>query len=186
MQKSYETERLYLNVLDKSYVKSVLNYWVKNKIFLENWIPTKDSSFYNIETQKKNLERDLIKINNLECLILWIFKKTDKDFENPIGLVAFSNIIRGSLCTCTLGYLLDKDEEGKRFMSEALKKGIEIIFSEYKLHRIEANVMPHNRPSLKVLEKLGFINEGLFKKYQKINGEWQDHIHLSLTNEEIE
>lgn len=71
-------------------------------------------------------------------------------------------------------------------MTEVLKKGIEIMFDKYGLHRIEATVMPKNRPSLKVLEKLNFKNEGLSEKYQKINGRWEDHCHLVLLNPEAE
>lgn len=60
------------------------------------------------------------------------------------------------------------------------------MFNEYKLHRIEDTVMPKNIASLKVLEKLNFKNEGLSKKYQKINGRWEDHIHMVLLNSEVE
>ncbi|WP_330651588.1 GNAT family N-acetyltransferase [Tepidibacter aestuarii] len=70
-------------------------------------------------------------------------------------------------------------------MSEAIKKGIDIIFNQYKLHRIEANIMPKNKASLRVVEKLGFYNEGLALKYLKINGKWEDHIHMVLLNDKL-
>lgn len=60
------------------------------------------------------------------------------------------------------------------------------MFNEYTLHRIEATVMPNNSSSLKVLNKLKFQNEGLSKKYQKINGKWENHIHMALLNPMIE
>jgi ribosomal-protein-alanine N-acetyltransferase len=186
MQKLYETERLYLKTIDESYAEQILKYWIRNKEFLKEWVPSKSDNFYCIETQKLILKNDLIKMNNFENLILWVFEKEDYNFNNPLGLVGFTNIIKGSLNTCTLGYLLDKDKEGIGFMTEALKKGIEVIFNEYKLHRIEANIMPKNEKSLNVLKALNFINEGYFKKYQKIDNIWQDHIHLSLINEKFD
>ncbi|WP_245840043.1 GNAT family N-acetyltransferase [Sutcliffiella horikoshii] len=64
----------------------------------------------------------------------------------------------------------------------ALKKSIIVIFTEYDLHRIEAPVMPKNERSIKVLEKLGFMNEGITKKMMKVNGVWEDHIRWSLLN----
>jgi len=70
-------------------------------------------------------------------------------------------------------------------MTEAIQKGIEIMFNEFGLHRIEANIMPGNKPSLRVVEKLGFYNEGLAYKYLKINGKWEDHIHMVLLNESV-
>lgn len=54
-------------------------------------------------------------------------------------------------------------------------------------YTLEANIMPRNRASLKVVEKLGFYNEGLATKYLKmINGKWEDHIHMVLRNTELE
>jgi ribosomal-protein-alanine N-acetyltransferase len=46
--------------------------------------------------------------------------------------------------------------------------------------------MPRNRASMKVVEKLGFHNEGLALKYLKINGEWEDHVHMALLNEAMD
>ena len=54
---------------------------------------------------------------------------------------------------------------------------------ELGLHRIEANIMPCNLPSLGVAEKCGFVREGLSRKYLKINGVWEDHIHMVRLNE---
>jgi ribosomal-protein-alanine N-acetyltransferase len=85
-----------------------------------------------------------------------------------------------------MGYKLDKDELNKGYITEALRKGIDIMFNEYGLHRIEANIMPKNSRSLRVAEKLGFYNEGLALKYLKISGRWEDHIHMVLRNEAME
>lgn len=38
--------------------------------------------------------------------------------------------------------------------------------------------MPGNTASLKVLVKDGFEGEGLSKSYLKINGVWEDHVHM--------
>ena len=57
---------------------------------------------------------------------------------------------------------------------------------ELKLHRIEANIMPRNARSIRVVEKLGFINEGRSRKYLKIAGVWEDHLHFVLVNPDEE
>ncbi len=71
-------------------------------------------------------------------------------------------------------------------MTEAVRKGITVMFENYGLHRVEANIMPKNQRSLKVVEKLGFHNEGLALKYLKINGKWEDHIHMVLLNKSMD
>lgn len=180
MHKRYETERLILGVLDKSYADLLVDYYLRNKLFLEKWEPIKSDVFYTKEYQEEQLENELTNIENKRSLRLWIFKKGNSD--RIIGSVSFSNIVWGAFLSCHLGYKLDKDEINKGYMTEAIQKGIEIIFEDYKLHRIEANIMPSNKPSLRVVEKLGFYNEGLAYKYLKINGKWEDHIHMVLLN----
>ncbi|WP_017415469.1 GNAT family N-acetyltransferase [Clostridium tunisiense] len=184
MQKVYETERLVLKVIDKSYAELVIDYYLNNKCFLEQWEPVKKKEFYTKQYQEEQLDKELSSIENNNALRLWIFKKEDEN--RIIGTVGFSNIVRGAFLSCTLGYKLDKDEINKGYISEAIQKGIEVMFNEFGLHRIEANIMPKNNRSMRVVEKLGFYNEGLAYKYLKINGKWEDHIHMVLLNEKLE
>jgi [ribosomal protein S5]-alanine N-acetyltransferase len=185
MKIHYETERLYLKVLDESCSHNVLDYYLRNKEFLGEWDPIRNKEFYSLDCQRELLKKDMSNFEAGNQLRLWIFKKGENVSERVIGSVAFSNIVRGAFLSCHLGYKLDKDEINKGYATEAIKKGIDIIFKEYKLHRIEANIMPKNKPSLRVVEKLGFYNEGLAYKYLKIHGKWEDHIHMVLLNEEV-
>lgn len=68
----------------------------------------------------------------------------------------------------------------KGIMTEALSVIIPIAFDELNLHRLEANIMPSNQASIRVVEKLGFYQEGYSKEYLFINGSWRDHIHMVL------
>jgi [ribosomal protein S5]-alanine N-acetyltransferase len=183
MQKVYETERLILKVLDKSYAELVTDYYLRNRYFLEELEPVKNEEFYTNKYQEKQLDKELCDIENKRSFRLWIFKKDDED--RIIGSVGFNNIVMGAFLSCHLGYKLDKEEVNKGYITEAIRKGIEIMFNEFGLHRIEANIMPKNKRSLRVVEKLGFYNEGLAYKYLKINGRWEDHIHMVLLNHKV-
>lgn len=179
----YETQRLYLKIIDNSKSQQVLDYYMRNKEFLCKYEEERDSNFYKIETHQQNINNDLVEIKEGNSLKLWIYDKNDD--SKIIGAINFTNIIRGSFLSCFLGYKLDKDEINKGYMTEALKKSIEIIFNEFKLHRIEANIMPSNNRSLEVVKKLNFREEGIALNYLKINGKWEDHIHMVLLNEDI-
>ncbi|WP_261852204.1 GNAT family N-acetyltransferase [Clostridium folliculivorans] len=183
MQKFYETKRLILKVLDEANAGQVLDYYMRNRDFLEEWEATKDEEFYTKETHEIQLNNDLENMLKENMLRLWIFKKDDEG--TAIGTLSFTNIVRGAFWSCFLGYKLDGAEINKGYMTEALKKGIEIMFNEFKLHRIEANIMPKNKRSLRVVDKLGFYNEGIAYKYLKINGRWEDHIHMVLLNDKV-
>ena len=65
------------------------------------------------------------------------------------------------------------------FGTEAAKEGTRIGFEELSLHRMEADVMTENRASLRILEKCGYKKEGYFREYFRINGKWEDHIHMA-------
>lgn len=69
-------------------------------------------------------------------------------------------------------------------MTEAVGKVTEIAFGRLGLHRIEANIMPWNTRSLRVVQKNGFVNEGIARDYLLINGKWEDHIHMVKLNPE--
>jgi RimJ/RimL family protein N-acetyltransferase len=79
-----------------------------------------------------------------------------------------------------LGYALAREHWGQGLMSEALTALLEYAFSALDLHRIEADVDPRNEPSVRILERLGFQREGLFRERWLVGGETQDSLMLGL------
>ena len=181
MRTLYKTNRLILKVLDESYAPIVLDYVYRNKDFLEEWETEKSDNYFTLDYQRMSLKKDMDNFQQEKSLRFWIFRKDNK--KRVIGSVVLDHLIRGPFQSCFLGYKLDKDEINKGYMTEAVEKIIEIAFNGYGLHRIEGNIMPRNLASIKVVEKLGFYNEGFAKKYLLLNGKWEDHIHMVLLNE---
>lgn len=179
----YETGRLILKPLNKSDSPLLREYFLRNKNFLEKWEPKREQDYFEIGSIEKMLEFEKQAADARQAVSLYIFKKDDGKL---IGNVKLSNIVYGIFLSCFTGYKLDKDELGKGYMTEALSEVVRIAFEEYGLHRIEANIMPRNKASQKVVKKLGFKKEGKARKYLKINGIWEDHIHYVLLNENIE
>ena len=105
-----------------------------------------------------------------------------EDPSRIIGMIGLNNVVWGAFCSAFLGYKLDKDFLNRGCMSMAVEMLTEYAFEELHLHRIEANVMPRNKASLRVLEKNHFKNEGISKYYLNINGVWEDHIHMVKIN----
>ena len=176
------TERLVLRTLDDSFAARCLDYFVRNQDFFREWNPLSDDTFYTLEfqAQKLRVERELLAQDRV--LRLWLFDKQDRAYERIIGDLAFSNIVRGAFHSCHLGYKVDGAAINSGYMTEALARAIRFAFEDMRLHRIEANIMPKNARSIRVVEKLEFVNEGLSRKYLKIAGRWEDHIHYVLLN----
>lgn len=183
MERVYETGRLLLRVLDETNTTEVLDYLLRNREFLAQCEPQRDKKFYTADFQADQLKNDLNYIKGGSMLRLWISMKDEPD--RIIGEVTFYNIVPFAFLGCHAGYKSDKDEINKGIITEALKKGIDIMFKDYRMHRIEAYVMPDNKSSLRVLDKLKFIYEGTACKFLEVNGVWRDHLHFSLVNEDM-
>ena len=99
-----------------------------------------------------------------------------------LGHVNFSTIVRGAWHCCNLGYDLDAARQGQGLMTEALEAAIAFVFESWNLHRIQANYVPTNERSGKVLRRLGFTVEGYARDYLLIGGAWRDHVLTARTN----
>jgi ribosomal-protein-alanine N-acetyltransferase len=177
-----QTDRLVLRTIDSSFAARCLDYVMRNREFVKAWNPAVDESFYTLAAQEARLQLDRELLAQDRSVRLWLFKREDRAFERIVGDLAFSNIVRGAFQSCHLGYKIDGAESSRGLMTEALARAISFAFVELKLHRIEANIMPRNARSIRVVEKLGFVNEGLSRKYLKIAGVWEDHLHYVLLN----
>lgn len=179
-QTRYDSERLYLRILKPNYAGEVLEYYKRNHSFLNEWEPKRPKEFYTLSYQKRQLAMEYSLFKDNQQVRFWIFKKEDNKL---IGNVCYSNIIMGNFKSCFLGYKLDKDEINKGYMTEAVKRTVDIMFEDFGLHRVEINVVPRNDRSLRVMEKLNFEREGFSKRYLEINGKWEDHVHFAVYND---
>jgi ribosomal-protein-alanine N-acetyltransferase len=97
-----------------------------------------------------------------------------------MGGLTLSNVRRGVTQACALGYWLGARYVGRGHMHHAVSLAADYAFTELRLHRLEAACLPNNGPSIGVLRRNGFQEEGLARSYLKINGEWRDHILFAL------
>lgn len=99
-----------------------------------------------------------------------------------IGMVNFSNIIRGPFQGCYLGYKIDAAHEGQGFMCEAVSAAVDYVFNQLGLHRVMASYLPSNTRSANLLRRLGFVTEGYARDYLFIDGQWRDHVLTAKIN----
>ena len=84
-----------------------------------------------------------------------------------------------------VGYWVDQARAGRGIAPTAVAMATDHCFEALGLHRMEINIRPDNGPSLRVVEKLGFRDEGRRERFLHINGEWADHRSFALTSEEV-
>jgi [ribosomal protein S5]-alanine N-acetyltransferase len=102
-----------------------------------------------------------------------------------VGQLTVSGIVWGSALTATLGYWVDKERAGRGIAPTAVALATDYCFWQLGLHRMEINIRPENAASLRVVQKLGFRDEGIRKAYLHIAGSWADHRSFALTADEV-
>lgn len=84
-----------------------------------------------------------------------------------------------------LGYDLARSYWRQGIMTRALGAVIRFAFDQVELERLEALVIPGNRASERLLGKLGFLKEGLLRRYAYFKGAHQDLGCFSLLHSEF-
>ncbi|MHB1432905.1 MAG: GNAT family N-acetyltransferase [Streptosporangiaceae bacterium] len=101
------------------------------------------------------------------------------------GQLTVGNIIWGSARSASVGYWIDQEFAGRGVIPTALALALDHSFTVVGLHRIEATIRPENRASRRVVEKLGFHDEGVRRRSLHVDGAWRDHICYALTAEDV-
>ncbi len=92
-----------------------------------------------------------------------------------VGVVNLMDISRGTFLNANVSYYVDISHQGKGYMTEALNLVTRFAFDELGLHRLEAAIQPHNQPSRNLVQRCGFVYEGLAQDFLFIDGRWRDH-----------
>lgn len=100
------------------------------------------------------------------------------------GEINLSGIQRGPFQSAHVGYWVDQAHAGQGLVPEALVLVLRLAFEGLRLHRVEVAIVPRNRASLRVVEKLGLREEGTARHYLQIRGVWEDHVRYAITTNE--
>lgn len=79
-----------------------------------------------------------------------------------------------------VGFALARDHWGQGWMSDGLTTLIGYSFSTLGLRRLEADVDPANAASIALLERMGFVREGLMRERWLVEGVASDSVFLGL------
>jgi ribosomal-protein-alanine N-acetyltransferase len=101
------------------------------------------------------------------------------------GQLNVAGIVRGSMDSAHIGYWVDQRHAGRGVMPTAVALVVDHCLGPVGLHRIEVNIRPENVASRRVVEKLGFREEGVRERYLHIAGDWRDHVTYAFVREDL-
>ena len=101
------------------------------------------------------------------------------------GQVTVDNIVRGAMRSGHLGYWIDRSVAGRGMASLAVALACDHAFGAAGLHRLQADIRPENHRSQQLVQRLGFRQEGVLRRYLDIDGDWRDHLSFALLAEDL-
>ncbi len=176
-----ETDRLLLRVPGPEDAEAMAAYVIRNRDHLGPWEPRRDDGYFTEAFWRRRLAETRRQALAGTTLTL-VLQPRDAPLPRILGQITFSGITRGPFHAAYLGYGIDREAEGRGLMAEALGAALEHAFENLGLHRVMANHVPENDRSARLLERLGFVREGLAPDYLRIDGEWRDHVLTALVN----
>ncbi|MDY6940618.1 MAG: ribosomal protein S5-alanine N-acetyltransferase [Cyanobacteriota bacterium] len=175
-----ESQRLVFRLARSEDVVAIVRYYTENRAYLTPFEPRKSPHFYTRTHWEREVKARVEEFATDRSLKLILLEK--ENLEAIVGVLNFSNFIRGAFDSCTVGYSIAQAKQGRGYMREAMTVAIDYIFRELNFHRIMAAYLPHNQRSGRLLKRLGFVVEGYARDYLRIDDCWQDHILTSLIN----
>ena len=105
--------------------------------------------------------------------------------DKVVGSIGIFRQVNIHFRTAELGYYIGAEYWGKGIMTEAVCLACKHVFNNTDIVRIYAEPFSENIGSCRVLEKNGFILEGILRKNAFKNGNFRDMKLYALVKEEI-
>ena len=149
----------------------------RSRDFLTPWEPTWPADDLTRGAFRRRVRRYAEDLRADQAYAFFLFRKQDNAL---IGGMTLANVRRGVAQAGSLGYWMGAPFAGRGYMTAAVEALVPFAFGTLRLHRLEAACIPTNTASIRLLERAGFVREGIARKYLCINGLWQDHLLYGL------
>ena len=150
----------------------------ENRAFLAPWEPIRAEDYFTVDGQRA-VVRDALEMHEQGLVVPHVILD---ETGRAVGRITLTGIVRGAFQSCSLGYWVSADSNGRGLATAAVRRMKQVAFEELGLHRIEAGILQHNKGSQRVLERNGFVRFGVAPAYLNIAGAWQDHAIYQVLN----
>ena len=96
--------------------------------------------------------------------------------------ICVHHITRGFSEQCEVGYKFSSAYHHRGYATESLRFIMDLVFRDLKLHRAMAWALPDNTASIRLLERVGFVYEGICHDYMMLNQKWRGHAQFCMIN----
>lgn len=116
--------------------------------------------------------------------LIFQFGVFEKKTGRLMGFVLLALVLRFNVQSARISYAMFNNYWKHGYGKEAVQAAIDFAFRKLKLHRLEAEVLPHNHASIGLVRGLGFQFEGVRRGAVYFNRRWHDHAVYALLAED--
>ncbi|MEO0399880.1 MAG: GNAT family protein [Pseudomonadota bacterium] len=168
-----------------------------SKAHLSRWEPTWSKADIAPAAVRRRMRRQEQSIRAGRAAPFFVFERPARDAAarhddyqpkppRLVGGVTLSDIKRDVVQSAQIGYWIGAAYLHQGFGAAAVAAAARYGIEALSLNRIEAACQPENIASRRLLERLGFRQEGLARDYLHINGAWRDHCLYAVTARDVE
>ena len=173
-----ETERLFLRKFRMEDAEAVFSYASnEDTARYVSW-----DAHRTLEDTRRFLQWELDRYQAGQISEWAVMEKADGRIIGSIGVVEYQELHR----SCEIGYVLGREYWGLGIAAEALERVLGYLFEESDVNRIHAVCCEENHASARVLEKCGFLYEGLQRQSIRMKGRFWNMRMYALLREDWE
>ncbi len=173
-----ETERLVLRPFNRGDVDAVHGYRSREDVarFLFDGPLTREECAEIVQQRIGNVRWAM----EGDRIILAIERRAGGPVIGEISLIWRSAEARQG----ELGYILDPEQQGRGYATEAAGRMLSLGFDRLGLHRITARCDVRNASSWRLMERLGMRREAHFHDHALFKGAWEEEYVYALVEDE--
>lgn len=170
-------EQLSIRMLKINEAKKLLSLINDSRSYLSPWISwiTEIQTIYDAEDYIRYCFEAYANRTQLDAGIFY--------YDRLVGIISFDEFDWDHRIGY-IGYLLNKNAQGKGIMTRAIATMVEQAFTHFKLNKVEIRVATTNERSQAIPERLNFKKEGVLRSAEKLKDKYIDNIVYGLLKNE--
>ncbi|KAL7124331.1 hypothetical protein ABFS83_14G041400 [Erythranthe nasuta] len=162
-----DLSRITLRPFNQSDAEDILSWIGDDRVTKSDRMKTlksKEEALAFIDRESTNLWRRSICIDDRSIGLLTVYLGSDDE-----------------VCRGEIGYALAVEYWGKGITTRAVEMAVPKVFDEFpQILRLQGMTNVENKASQRVMEKAGFVKDGLMRKYFYLKGQIQDVVVYSV------
>lgn len=170
-----ETPRLRLRLLRPSDAEDIFKV-LSNPVAVKYYGQQPHKDIAHTQKQYIDLMIGRHRVRDSASFVITLKERDDDKYIGHVNALSFDRMFKFS----EISYILNPEYWGKGYGTEAVGKVVAFLVEEMKIHKVRAGFFAKNVASKRVLEKVGFKQEGYLRDNVLIDGEFEDEYVMAF------